>query len=177
MFLLVTSAPFPNQTTVLSWWHVHSRMIGDNWLIYSDPQCIVTRQLPSPKSLSYFWDVSVCVRVCSDGKYLWTDKKHKGGRETEREISEREKWEQARGHWDKQRQPKEDRQREIDRQVVRVTHLASSARAMIPAASGAEAEVPVWVSVHFCLRSVVTWQEESLQLDMVLPIPGWNVNT
>lgn len=27
---------------------------------------------------------------------------------------------------------------------------------MIPAASGAEADVPVWESVHFCLRSVVT---------------------
>lgn len=114
MFLLVTSAPFPNQTTVLSWWHVHSRMIGDNWLIYSDPQCIVTRQLPSPKSLSYFWDISVCVRVCSDGKYLWTHKKHKGGRETERERSEREKWEQARGHWDKQRQPKEETETQIE---------------------------------------------------------------
>lgn len=27
---------------------------------------------------------------------------------------------------------------------------------MIPAASGADADVPVWESVHFCLRSVVT---------------------
>ena len=36
------------------------------------------------------------------------------------------------------------------------TYLASRARAMIPAASGAEAEVPVWESVHFDLRSVVT---------------------
>lgn len=38
------------------------------------------------------------------------------------------------------------------------TYLASSARAMIPAARGAEAEVPVWESVHFCLRSVVIWK-------------------
>ena len=36
------------------------------------------------------------------------------------------------------------------------TYLASRARAMIPAASGAEAEVPVWESVHLDLRSVVT---------------------
>lgn len=36
------------------------------------------------------------------------------------------------------------------------TYLASRARAMIPAASGAEAEVPVWESVHFDFRSVVT---------------------
>lgn len=34
---------------------------------------------------------------------------------------------------------------------------------MIPAASGAEADVPVCESVHFCLRSVVTLEtgEES----------------
>jgi hypothetical protein len=105
-------APFPNQTTVLSWWHIHNRMVEDNWLIYSDPQCIITRQLPSPKSWSYFWDICVC--ACSDGKYLWTDKKHKGGRETERARSEREKWEQARGHWDKQRQPKEETETQIE---------------------------------------------------------------
>ena len=37
-----------------------------------------------------------------------------------------------------------------------MTHLASRARAMMPAARGAEADVPVWESVHFCLRSVVT---------------------
>lgn len=36
-------------------------------------------------------------------------------------------------------------------------YLASSARAMIPAARGAEAEVPVCDSVHFCRKSVVTW--------------------
>lgn len=38
------------------------------------------------------------------------------------------------------------------------THLASRVRAMMPAAKGAEAEVPVCDSVHFCLRSVVTCQ-------------------
>ena len=39
-------------------------------------------------------------------------------------------------------------------------YLASRARAMMPAARGAEADVPVCDSVHFCLRSVVTCQEE-----------------
>lgn len=39
-------------------------------------------------------------------------------------------------------------------------YLASRARAMIPAARGAEADVPVWDSVHFCHRSVVTWRTE-----------------
>lgn len=39
---------------------------------------------------------------------------------------------------------------------VVITHLASRARAMIPAARGAEADVPVCESVHFFLRSVVT---------------------
>lgn len=38
-----------------------------------------------------------------------------------------------------------------------VTYLASSARAMIPAASGAEAEVPVCLSVQWWCRSAVTW--------------------
>lgn len=41
--------------------------------------------------------------------------------------------------------------------MVISTYLASRARAMIPAASGAEADVPVWESVHFDLRSVVTY--------------------
>ena len=36
------------------------------------------------------------------------------------------------------------------------TNLASKASAHIPAARGAEAEVPVCLSVHFPLRSVVT---------------------
>lgn len=36
------------------------------------------------------------------------------------------------------------------------TYLASRVRAMMPAARGAEAEVPVWDSVHFCRKSVVT---------------------
>lgn len=40
--------------------------------------------------------------------------------------------------------------------LVIITHFASRARAMIPAASGAEADVPVCESVHFDLRSVVT---------------------
>lgn len=39
---------------------------------------------------------------------------------------------------------------------VVITHLASRARAMIPAARGADADVPVCESVHFFLRSVVT---------------------
>lgn len=39
-------------------------------------------------------------------------------------------------------------------------YLASRARAMMPAARGAEADVPVCSSVHFCLRSVVTCEEE-----------------
>lgn len=39
-------------------------------------------------------------------------------------------------------------------------YLASRARAMIPAARGAEADVPVCDSVHFCHRSVVTWRME-----------------
>lgn len=41
--------------------------------------------------------------------------------------------------------------------MVISTYLASRARAMIPAASGADAEVPVCESVHFDLRSVVTY--------------------
>lgn len=50
-----------------------------------------------------------------------------------------------------------EEQREVElRKVVVSTYFASSARAMIPAASGAEAEVPVWESVHFDFRSVVT---------------------
>lgn len=43
-----------------------------------------------------------------------------------------------------------------DAKMVISAYLASRARAMIPAASGAEAEVPVWESVHLDLRSVVT---------------------
>ena len=41
------------------------------------------------------------------------------------------------------------------------THLASKARAMMPAASGAAAEVPVWLTVHVLLLSVVAifWSE------------------
>lgn len=39
-----------------------------------------------------------------------------------------------------------------------VTYLASSARATMPAASGAEAEVPVCLSVQRWCRSVVTWR-------------------
>lgn len=34
-------------------------------------------------------------------------------------------------------------------------YLASRASAIMPAAMGAEAEVPVWLSVQRCLRSVV----------------------
>lgn len=43
-----------------------------------------------------------------------------------------------------------------EKKLVIITHFASRARAMIPAASGAEADVPVCESVHFDLRSVVT---------------------
>lgn len=45
---------------------------------------------------------------------------------------------------------------QLRKKKVIITHFASRARAMIPAASGAEADVPVWESVHFDLRSVVT---------------------
>lgn len=38
-----------------------------------------------------------------------------------------------------------------------VTHLASKVRAIMPAARGADADVPVCESVHFFLRSVVTY--------------------
>lgn len=44
--------------------------------------------------------------------------------------------------------------------IVVITHLASRARAMIPAARGAEADVPVCESVHIFLRSVVTCTDE-----------------
>lgn len=37
------------------------------------------------------------------------------------------------------------------------TYLASKARAQIPAAKGAEADVPVWVVVQPWCKSVVTW--------------------
>jgi len=40
-----------------------------------------------------------------------------------------------------------------------VTYLASSARAHMPAASGAEAEVPVWSSVHWLCMSVVSYKQ------------------
>lgn len=39
------------------------------------------------------------------------------------------------------------------------SYFASSAKAMMPAAIGAEAEVPVWLSVQRCLRSVVIWKK------------------
>lgn len=35
------------------------------------------------------------------------------------------------------------------------SYFASKASAMIPAAIGADADVPVWLSVQRCLRSVV----------------------
>lgn len=38
-----------------------------------------------------------------------------------------------------------------------ITYLASRAKAIMPAASGAEADVPVCLSVHWWCRSVVTW--------------------
>jgi len=33
---------------------------------------------------------------------------------------------------------------------------------MMPAAIGAEAEVPVWLSVQRCLRSVVIWKKSNV---------------
>ncbi len=48
--------------------------------------------------------------------------------------------------------------------IVVITHLASRARAMIPAARGAEADVPVCDSVHFFLRSVVTCTDEKTNI-------------
>ena len=41
------------------------------------------------------------------------------------------------------------------------TDLASRARAMMPATMGAETDVPVWPSVHRCLRSVVTCVQDN----------------
>ena len=35
-------------------------------------------------------------------------------------------------------------------------HFTCSAKAKIPAASGAEADVPVWLMVHLFFKSVVT---------------------
>jgi len=42
------------------------------------------------------------------------------------------------------------------------SYFASSASAMMPAAIGAEAEVPVWLSVQRCLRSVVIWKKSNV---------------
>lgn len=44
-----------------------------------------------------------------------------------------------------------------------VTYLASRASAIMPAARGAEAEVPVCLSVHWWCRSVVTWGQTDLE--------------
>ena len=43
-----------------------------------------------------------------------------------------------------------------------VTYLASRASANTPAASGAAAEVPEWVRVHFPYKSVVAWTKQIL---------------
>lgn len=43
-----------------------------------------------------------------------------------------------------------------------ITYLASRARAIMPAASGADAEVPVCLSVQWWCRSVVTWGHSRL---------------
>lgn len=45
-------------------------------------------------------------------------------------------------------------------QNVRLSYLASRSRATSPAASGAEAEVPVWLLVHWLWRSVVIWNSK-----------------
>ena len=47
----------------------------------------------------------------------------------------------------------------------RVTYLASKANAKTPAASGAAAEVPEWVLVHFPYKSVVACKKRSFRLD------------
>ena len=43
------------------------------------------------------------------------------------------------------------------------TDLASRARAMTPATMGAETDVPVWLSVQRCRRSVVTCVTKNIQ--------------
>lgn len=45
-------------------------------------------------------------------------------------------------------------------QNVRLSYLASRSRATSPAASGAEAEVPVWLLVHWLWRSVDIWNSK-----------------
>lgn len=45
-------------------------------------------------------------------------------------------------------------------------YFASKARAKIPAARGAEAEVPVWVSVQSLCRSALVWNEGEKGRDM-----------
>lgn len=53
--------------------------------------------------------------------------------------------------------------------------MASRARAMIPAAMGADTEVPVWPSVQRCRRSVVTWRgaAEAASAPRVSRAPSW----
>lgn len=53
-----------------------------------------------------------------------------------------------------------------------VTYLASSARATMPAASGAEAEVPVCLSVQRWCRSVVTWGDRGVSSLIPKELPG-----
>ena len=43
-----------------------------------------------------------------------------------------------------------------------ITHFASMARANTPAASGAAAEVPEWVRVHWLYRSVVACRRNKI---------------
>lgn len=45
-------------------------------------------------------------------------------------------------------------------------YFASKARAKMPAARGAEAEVPVWVSVQSLCRSALVWKEGEKGRDM-----------
>lgn len=46
------------------------------------------------------------------------------------------------------------------------SYFCSSARANIPAASGAEAEVPVWVWVHSLWRSALVWKPSRQQMTL-----------
>lgn len=46
------------------------------------------------------------------------------------------------------------------------SYFASKARAKMPAARGAEAEVPVWVSVQSLCKSALVWKEGKKNRDM-----------
>jgi len=62
------------------------------------------------------------------------------------------------------------------RAPVNWTYFASSARAQIPAARGADAEVPVWSSVHWLCMSVVSCSNHVTQSQQS-PIHGCSQGT